>query len=194
MHDTARLSQRYPPIALYGVLGVSTWPIGCDSLSPFSERFPLGEHAKWRRDTPPPPEKGYLSDTCAIPYEKKEKRVRYPPLRYWLESVLCDMGGGVSRTRPLCCHMWALHELHNIPNFTKAGLAIYAARGLRSGTAEMTAVVFTTAVAGNFFFFFFRNCETRKLDIFQVASAEAGCRRRAQACGTHSARVEQKAV
>ena len=34
-----------------------------------------------------------------------------------------------------------------------AGLAIYAARGLRSGgggTAEITTVVFTTAVAGNF--------------------------------------------
>ena len=39
--DTARLSQRYPPIARYGVFGVSTWPIGCDTPSPFSERFPL---------------------------------------------------------------------------------------------------------------------------------------------------------
>ena len=49
----ARLSQRYPPIARYGVFGVSTWPIGCDTPSPFSERFPLGEHTKWRCDTPP---------------------------------------------------------------------------------------------------------------------------------------------
>ena len=32
-----------------------------------------------------------------------------------------------------------------------AGLAIYAARGLQSGTAEITAVVFTTTVAGYFF-------------------------------------------
>ena len=48
LRDTARLSQRYPPIARYGVLGVSTWRIGCDTPSPFSERFPLGEHAKWR--------------------------------------------------------------------------------------------------------------------------------------------------
>ena len=37
LRDTARLSQRYPPIARYGVLGVSTWPIGCDTPSPFSE-------------------------------------------------------------------------------------------------------------------------------------------------------------
>ena len=65
LHDTARLSQRYPPFARYGVFGVSTWPIGCDSPSPFSERFPLGEHAQWWCDTPPP--MGYLSDTCAIP-------------------------------------------------------------------------------------------------------------------------------
>ena len=53
LRDTARLSQRYPPIARYGVFGVSAWPIGCDTPSPFSEHFPLGEHAKWRCDTPP---------------------------------------------------------------------------------------------------------------------------------------------
>ena len=29
-----------------------------------SEPFPVGEHAKWRCDTPP--QKGYLSDTCTI--------------------------------------------------------------------------------------------------------------------------------
>ena len=31
--------------------GVSTWPIGCNTPSPFSEHF-LGENAKWRCDTP----------------------------------------------------------------------------------------------------------------------------------------------
>ena len=49
---------------------------------------------------PPPPPKGYLSDTRAIPYVNKAKRVRYPPLRYYLGRVLRDMGG-VSRTGPL---------------------------------------------------------------------------------------------
>ena len=34
---------------------------------PFSVRFPLGEHAKRRCDS----QKGYLSDTCAIPHENK---------------------------------------------------------------------------------------------------------------------------
>ena len=34
------------------------WPIGCDTPSPFSERFPLEGHAKWRCDNyPPPPQK-----------------------------------------------------------------------------------------------------------------------------------------
>ena len=63
--DTARLSQRYSPIARYGVFGVSTWPIGSDTPSPFSERLPRGGHAKWKRDTTPT--KGvsqrYLCDT-----------------------------------------------------------------------------------------------------------------------------------
>ena len=58
--------------------------------------FSLGEHAKWRCDTPP--QKGYLSDTCAIPYENKAKRVRYPPLRYYLDIARY---GGVSRIGPL---------------------------------------------------------------------------------------------
>ena len=89
--DTARLSQRYPPIARYGAFGVSTWPIGCDTPSPFSERFSLGEHVKWRCDTPPL-QRGvsqrYLRDTLW----KQGNWVRYPPLRYYLERVLRDMG------------------------------------------------------------------------------------------------------
>ena len=47
----------------------------------------------------PPPQKGYLSDTCAIPYENKANGCD-TPLRYYLERVLRDMGG-VSRTGPL---------------------------------------------------------------------------------------------
>ena len=81
--DTARLSQRYPPIARYGVFGVSTWPIGCDTPSPFSECFPLGEHAKWRCDTPPPPHKRGISAIPARYPMKTRKRVRYPALRYY---------------------------------------------------------------------------------------------------------------
>ena len=32
---TARLSQRYPPIARYGAFGVSAWLLGCDAPPPF---------------------------------------------------------------------------------------------------------------------------------------------------------------
>ena len=65
LRDTARLSQRYPPIARYGVFGVSTWPIGCDT-PPFSERF-----RPWR--------------ACEV-------EVRYPPSkgvsqRYWRDTL-----------------------------------------------------------------------------------------------------------
>ena len=96
MRDTARLSRRYPSIARYGVFGVSTWPIGCDTPSPFSQRFPLGEHAKWRCDTPPPPQMGYLSDTRAIPYENKANGCDTPSAIPSRKRVLRDMGGGVS--------------------------------------------------------------------------------------------------
>ena len=85
LRDTARLSQRYPPIARYGVFGVSRWPIGCDTPPPpFSERFPLGEHVKWRCDTPPP-SKGvsqqYLRDT---------------PLCDTISKGYCAIWGGIS--------------------------------------------------------------------------------------------------
>ena len=111
LRDTARVSRRYPPIAPYGVFGVSTWPIGCDTHPPppFSERFPRGEHAKWRCDTHPP-QKGYLSRYWRDTLWKQGKWVRYPPLRYYLEKVLCDRGG-VSRTGPLSpsgVHLWKL--------------------------------------------------------------------------------------
>ena len=97
LRDTARLSQRYPPIARYGVFGVSTWPIGCDTPSPFSERFPLGEHSEWRCDTPP--SKRYLSDTCAIPFENKAKACD-TPLCDTISKGYCAIWG-VSRTGPL---------------------------------------------------------------------------------------------
>ena len=92
LRDTARLSQRYPPIARYGVFGVSTWPIGCDTPSPFSERFPLGEHAKWRCDTPPL-KRGISAILARYPMKTRQMGA-IPPLRYYLERVLRDMGGG----------------------------------------------------------------------------------------------------
>ena len=97
LRDTARLSQRYPPIVRYGVFGVSTWPIGCDTPSPFSERFPLGEHAKWRCDTPP--QKGISAIPARYPMKTRQMGA-IPP-----SAILSRKGvaryGGVSRTGPL---------------------------------------------------------------------------------------------
>ena len=94
--NTARLSSAIPRIVRYTVFGVSTWPIGCDTPTPFSERFPLGEHAKWRCDTPPPPQKGYLSDTCAIPHENKENACDTPLCDTNSKGLYAIWGGGIS--------------------------------------------------------------------------------------------------
>ena len=103
LRDTARLSQWYPPIARYGVFGVSTWPSGCDTPSPFSEPFPLGEHAKWRCDTPP--EKGYLSDPCAIPYENKANGCD-TPLCDTISKGYCAIWGGISHWAAKIALLW----------------------------------------------------------------------------------------
>ena len=58
---------------------------------------------------PPPPQKGYLSDTCAIPCENKGKWVRYPPLQYYLERVLREMGGYLA-TGPLRSENWPFRK------------------------------------------------------------------------------------
>ena len=80
-------------IARYGVSGVSTCPIGCDTPSPFSERFLLGGHAKWMWEVHPS-HKGvsqrYLRDTT----RKQGKWVRYPRLRY-LKSEELEKAGTV---------------------------------------------------------------------------------------------------
>ena len=92
LRDTARLSQRYPPIARYGVLVSQHGHLGARPPPPFLSISPL--ESMRNGGAIPPSNLGYLSDTCAIPYENKAKRVRYPPLRYYLERVLRDRGGG----------------------------------------------------------------------------------------------------
>ena len=74
-----------PPIARYGVFGVSAWPIACDTPPPFLSVSPLESIREVEVRYPPPHmQKGYLSDTCVIPHENKEIWVRYPLLRYAL--------------------------------------------------------------------------------------------------------------
>ena len=64
--DTARLSQRYPPSLRamgFWCLNMANW---VRYTLPLFSALPPWRAAKWRCDTPP--QKGYLSDTCAIPY------------------------------------------------------------------------------------------------------------------------------
>ena len=82
-----------PYCALWGSW-CSTWPIARDTPS-FSECFPLAEHAKWRCDTPPRPQKGELSDTCAILYENKEN-ARDTPLCDTILKGYCAIWAGIS--------------------------------------------------------------------------------------------------
>ena len=76
LRDAARLSQRYPPLGARGLL------VSQD------------------------PQNGYLSDACAIPYENKAKRVRYPLCDAISKGFRAIWGGylalGAKATTP--CH------------------------------------------------------------------------------------------
>ena len=99
LRDTARLSQRYPPIARCGVFGVSTWPIGCDTPSPFSERFPLNWRACEVEVRYPPLKRGISAILARYPMKTRQMGA-IPPF-----AILSRKGiaryGGVSRTGPL---------------------------------------------------------------------------------------------
>ena len=69
--------------------------------------------------------------------------------------------------------------LDSLGGEVEAVLAIYAASGLQSGTAETTAVAFIACGGGHFF----SKNEMQKLDIFQVVSdvslvADTGVRKK----------------
>ena len=88
------------PIARYGVFGVSTWPIGCDTPSPFSGRFPLGEHLRSGGAIPPPPLKRGISAILArYPMKTRQKRAIPPSAMLSRKGIV--RYGGVSRTGPL---------------------------------------------------------------------------------------------
>ena len=81
--------------------GVSTWPIGCDTPSPFSERFPLGEHAKWRCDTPPPLKRGISAILARYPMKTRQMGA-IPPSAILSRKGIARYGGVIlSRTGPL---------------------------------------------------------------------------------------------
>ena len=86
-----------PPIARYGVFGVSTWPIGCDTLSPFLSV----SHLESMRSggAIPPLQKGISAILERYPIRRGQMGA-IPP-----SAILSRKGiaryGGVSRTGPL---------------------------------------------------------------------------------------------
>ena len=78
----------------YGVFGVSTWPIGAIPPPPFLSVSPLEYMRSRGAIPPPPPQKGYLSDTCAIPYEKANGCDT--PLCDTISKGYCAIWGGIS--------------------------------------------------------------------------------------------------
>ena len=96
LRDTARLSQRYPPIVCYGVFDVSTWPIGCDTPSPFSERFPLLRACEVEVRYPPL-KRGISAILARYPMKTRQMGV-IPPSAIRSRKGIARYGGGLSRT------------------------------------------------------------------------------------------------
>ena len=80
--------------ALWGFLVSQHGQLGAIPPPPFSLRVPPWRaFAKWRCDTPH--KKGYLSDTCAIPYENKANGCD-TPLCDTISKRYCAIWGGIS--------------------------------------------------------------------------------------------------
>ena len=82
-----------PLLRAMGFLAPQHGQLGAIPPPPSLSVSPLGEHAKWRCDTPP--QKGYLSDTGVIPYENKAKACD-TPLCDTISKGYCAIWGGVS--------------------------------------------------------------------------------------------------
>ena len=102
-----------PLLRAMGFLASQHGQLGAIPPPLFLSDSPLGEHAKWRCDTPP--QKGYLSDTGAIPYENKANGCD-TPLCDTISKGYCAIGGGISHWAAK--HMqsfWATQQNHANP-------------------------------------------------------------------------------
>ena len=86
-----------PALARYGVLGVSTWPIGCDTPSPFSERFPPWRACEVEVRYPPPLKRGISAILARYPMKTRQNACD-TPLRDTISKGYCTIwgGGGIS--------------------------------------------------------------------------------------------------
>ena len=64
--------------------------------SPFSERFPLGEHASWRCDAPPPPQKRGIAAILAQYPMKTRQNACDTPFCDTISKGYCAIWGGIS--------------------------------------------------------------------------------------------------
>ena len=83
-----------PLLRAMGFLVSQHGQLGAIPPPPFLSISPPGKHAKWRCDIPPP-QQGYLSDTCAIPYENKQNACD-TPLCDTISKAYCAIWGGIS--------------------------------------------------------------------------------------------------
>ena len=117
--DTARLSQRYPPsLRAMGFLVSQHGQLGAIPPPPFLSVSPLES----MRSAIHTPQKRYLSDTWAIPYENKENACD-TPLCDTISKGYCAIWGGISPWAAKHTHMFWAHSTPTRPKKrSKSGL------------------------------------------------------------------------
>ena len=97
-----------PLLRAMGVLVSQHGQLGAIAPPSFSERFPLGEHAKWRCDTPPPFKRGISAILARYPMKTRQMGAIHPSAIRSRKGIA--RYGGVSRTGPLswCSKSWNL--------------------------------------------------------------------------------------
>ena len=93
LRDTARLSQRSPPFAGYGVFGVSIWPIRCDTPPPFLSVSPL-ENMRSGGAIPPPLKKGISAIPARYPVKTRQMGA-IPPSAILSRKGIAAIWGGI---------------------------------------------------------------------------------------------------
>ena len=94
-------------VSQHGQLGAIPHPL-------FLSVSPLESIREVEVRTPPPPQKGYLSDTCAIPYENKANGCD-TPLCDTISKGYCAIWGGISRWAAKVGKPITRHAVVNMP-------------------------------------------------------------------------------
>ena len=87
-----------PPYCALWVFGVSTWPIGCDTPSLFSERFPFESICEVEVRYPPPLKRG-ISAILARYLLKTRQMGQIPPSAMLSRKGIARYGGYLAQGR-----------------------------------------------------------------------------------------------